>query len=133
MKALVRIDQKGRITIPLFIREALGLRPETTVAVEVNEEKGIIILRPVFTDNEFLMEYEVLLGRPELLEDLIRCVIDEGAEVRYLKCLNEERGNRCVLIASVIDAKAGNSLRARLVDSGIQVISSAPAKGGLLP
>jgi AbrB family looped-hinge helix DNA binding protein len=132
LKALARVDQKGRITIPLFIREALGLRPETTVAVEVDEEKGLVILRPIFSGNEFLMEYEVLLGGPEVLEDLIRCVIDEGAEVRYLKCLNEERGSKCTLIASVIDAKAGNSLRARLTDAGIKVISSGPAKGGLL-
>ncbi len=131
MKALAKLDSKGRVTIPLYMREALGLRPDSYVELWVDEAAGTIVLKPYEHGDEYLIDVEVYLPAPEDLERLVRIVVNEGAEVRVLKC-NEEGGKtKCVLTASVIDAKAGIHLGERLVEEGLSIIKSGPVRKGV--
>ncbi|MCD6323637.1 MAG: hypothetical protein J7L55_00800, partial [Desulfurococcales archaeon] len=82
VRALVKIDSKGRVTIPMYLREALGLRPESYVELWVDEASGTIVMRPYEHGDEYLVDVEMLLPAPEDLEKVIRVVVDEGAEVR---------------------------------------------------
>lgn len=51
-----KIDERGRITLPLKLREALGLRPGQEVRIERNESG--ILLRHAITKEKFLEELE---------------------------------------------------------------------------
>ncbi len=124
---MTKIDSKGRITIPLFIREMLGLEPEMYVAIEINKDDNTLIIKPISSSGELLADFEVVLNRPEQIQDLIKAVVDEGAEVRFLKCFNDQEGNSsCIITVAVVDMKAASLLRERMRKYGIKVVSMQP-------
>ena len=72
MALTVRVDPKGRLTIPRQIREALGIEPGDTLFVESDQENGV--LRYAKPENPFdiLAEHaisEYRAGRTRNLRD----------------------------------------------------------------
>ena len=127
MKALVRVDSKGRVTIPLYMREAVGIRPDTYVSLEVDDSSGVIIIKPSGIGNEFLADFEVVMRSHKDIEGLIRVVVDEGGEVRFLKCFKDSESlSRCEITISVMDAKATHYLKERLKSLGFEVVKAQP-------
>ncbi len=45
MKAIIRVDKKGRVLIPKNIREVMGIREKTLLRIEVID--GKIVLEPL--------------------------------------------------------------------------------------
>ena len=127
MKVLVRVDSKGRVTIPLSMREAVGIRPDTFISLEVDESTGVIVLKPSESSDEFLADFEVVMNSPKDIEELIKAVINEGGEVRYLRCYKDvESLSRCEATVSVLDAKATHYLKEKLKSVGLKVIKAQP-------
>jgi AbrB family looped-hinge helix DNA binding protein len=69
---IVKIDAKGRFTIPRHVREGLGIEPDDTFLLEVDDVRGV--LRFAKTENSFdilaehaLAEYRA--GRTKSLRD----------------------------------------------------------------
>ncbi len=127
MKALVRVDSKGRVTIPLHMREAVGIRPDTYVSLELDEATGVIVLKPSGSADEFLADFEVVMDSPKDIEELIKAVLEEGGEVRYLRCYKDvESLSRCEVTVSVLDAKATHYLKEKLNSIGFKVVKAQP-------
>ena len=132
MKAIVKVDGKGRITIPLYIRESIGLEPDSYVEIEVIESGKELRLRPIAKSDEVLADLTVELHSINDLHKLIEEVVREGADIKLLKCrsLNEERYS-CTITIGVIDVEMVEILRstlskARLPISSINIISRRP-------
>jgi len=132
LKAIVKVDGKGRITIPLYIRESIGLEPDSYVEIEVIESGKELRLRPIAKSDEVLADLTVELHSINDLHKLIEEVVREGADIKLLKCrsLNEERYS-CTITIGVIDVEMVEILRstlskARLPISSINIISRRP-------
>ncbi len=54
----IKVDERGRVTLPAEVRDALVARPGSEVAAEVREE-GLLLYRKVAPD-EFLKKAEEL-------------------------------------------------------------------------
>lgn len=71
-----KIDERGRVTIPQEVREALGLKPDEKLVIERSEEG--ILLRPQMSEKEFREKLEgciteanqVLRLSPERLKEI---------------------------------------------------------------
>lgn len=57
---IVKIDERGRILIPLYARDALSVRPETPLLFMVDHEQKNIVLTPI-TENVKLASIKVTL------------------------------------------------------------------------
>jgi len=127
LRALVKVDSKGRVTIPLYLREAIGIEPESYVELEVNRDEGVIILRPASTPGELAVDFEVILNRAEDVQQLTAAIVESGGEVRLLRCYREEGDRyRCQVTTLVLDLKAAELLKNKVSERGLKVISLKP-------
>ncbi len=126
MKALVKVDSKGRVTIPLYIREALGIEPESYVELEVSREEGVIILRPASTPGETAVDFDVILRKVEDIQPLTSAILESGSEVRMMRCYKEDNGYRCQITVLLLDMRAAEKLKEKIVSKGLKVASLRP-------
>lgn len=71
----VRVDDKGRVTLPRRIREALGVEPGDTVFLKYEPENGQVRLAPAVSPFDVLAEHairEYREGRTKTLEEYAR-------------------------------------------------------------
>jgi len=80
LTGLVKVDSKGRITIPQTIRESLGIEAGMLVAMLADTEKKEIIVSPIMAENAKVIQIEGALAKvtsklSELKVDIIanRC------------------------------------------------------------
>jgi len=59
LTSLVRVDSKGRVTIPQTIREALGIDVGMTMVVIADIDRREIVLAPVSSDTSKLYEFVI--------------------------------------------------------------------------
>ena len=122
MKAIVRVDSKGRITIPLYIREEVGVEPESYVEISVNNKKEIII-KPVTKSGELIISMKIVLREPKDIVHIIDKLIKEGADVIEFKCRKEEGEFICTIILSVIDYTMASHIKNVVNKEGLTVLS----------
>jgi len=105
LKAIVKVDSKGRVTIPLYIREALGLEPDSYVELELNESSKEIKLRPISRSNELLADLTVELNSVNDIHSLIDRIVREGTDIKLLRCRSVEGSNEylCTVTIGIID------------------------------
>ena len=77
-RKLVRIQEKGQVTLPMEVREKLGLKKGDLVAVEQTDEGVLITLQQVVANKALDQLGEVLRGKGLSLEELI----ESGREIR---------------------------------------------------
>ncbi len=101
LTALVRVDSKGRVTIPQTIREALGIDVGMTVAVIADTDKREILLTPVSPDVTKLYEIIVELADvPGAIAKLTSKLAEHGVDIIASKCasiIRTEIGN-CTIV-----------------------------------
>jgi AbrB family looped-hinge helix DNA binding protein len=96
---VVKVDAKGRITIPAYIRLLLNIDDNGKILLKVDEDRGVITLR-VFQEN--WIKCHGKLNKQELAK-----ILNE-VKVIALKCLSSENKfneYRCDL---VIDGKSSS-------------------------
>ncbi len=92
IKELVKVDSKGRITIPLVIREALDIHEGMTVLLIADKEKKEIILSPV-PERARLIEVNLTVeDRPGVLAEITKVFAEKGIDIIATRCIVIKRG-----------------------------------------
>ncbi|MEM4893622.1 MAG: ACT domain-containing protein, partial [Desulfurococcaceae archaeon] len=103
IKELVKVDSKGRITIPLSVREAFDIREGMNLLVVADTDEKSITLSPV-PEKAKLVEIIVRVeDRPGVLATISRSLADNGVDIVFIKCGVIRRGElgECTIIADV--------------------------------
>jgi len=102
-KELVKVDAKGRITIPLAIREALGIHEGMNVLLIADMDEKKIFISPI-PDKARLMELTVrVVDRPGVVAEISKTLADQGVDIVALKCVVIKRGElgECYMVVDV--------------------------------
>ena len=92
IKEIVKVDSKGRITIPLTIREALDIHEGMTVLLIADREKKEIIVSPI-PERAKLVELNLRVeDRPGVLAEITRVLADKGVDIIATRCIVIRRG-----------------------------------------
>lgn len=129
MRMTVRIDSKGRVTIPSVIRDEIGLGPNSIVEIESDPDRGIIVIRPVSGEGVIVDLVVEVLDINEISK-AVAAAAETGAELRYLKCSAGGAGVRCELITTLLDYSMIKELVDRLGEGGVKVIEYRPVRWG---
>jgi len=103
IKEVVKVDSKGRITIPLTIREALDIHEGMTVLLIADREKKEIILSPV-PERAQLVELNIEVeDRPGVLAEIARELADKGIDIIATRCIVIRRGElgECYMVVDL--------------------------------
>ncbi|HEW63556.1 MAG: AbrB family DNA-binding protein [Fervidicoccus fontis] len=101
LSSVVKIDPKGRVTIPLFIRESMDISEGRYMVLIADVDKKEMILTPITTKNEELYEIRVeLQDKPGALADLTKAFLDMKLDILISKCSTIKRGEigECTMI-----------------------------------
>ncbi|MCS7099078.1 MAG: hypothetical protein RMH84_00965 [Sulfolobales archaeon] len=112
----VRVDEKGRVTIPQYVREALAIVPGMFVELHVDASTRTIVLKPAASGT--VAEYRVRLEDRKNLIDVVSVVVEEGSEVRSLRCGEFE----CDVEVFIADAVLAERLAEKMRERGIGVV-----------
>jgi len=123
LTALVKVDSKGRITIPQPIREALDIEAGMLVVLIADLQKREIIVSPVFAGSEHLYEIEVeLKDKTGALAKLTDTIASMGADIVAARCASVSRfeSANCIIVVDTSRAKIdGETLRRKLEELDI--------------
>lgn len=93
-----RIDSKGRLTIPLAIRDLFSMYEGASVAIEADPDKRVVILKPL-PFRGALVRLSKKVERPGIFMDWLEGL--EGLrEILELRCSREPEGYSCSSLAS---------------------------------
>lgn len=112
----LKVDEKGRVTIPQVVREALGIEPGTLVELSLDESAKSIVIRPVFSGA--VVSYRVSLRSREELVEAIRAVLEEGSELRQVECRELE----CLIKVLALDAALAEQIAEKLRSIGLNLV-----------
>ncbi len=104
--SLVKVDSKGRVTIPLFIREALDIQEGRHLIVIADVDKKEILLTPISSKGESIYEIKVeLQDKPGALAEFSRMLKELGFDQLMIRCSTIKRGEigECISIAEPIE------------------------------
>uniref|UniRef100_A0A7C4NM58 AbrB/MazE/SpoVT family DNA-binding domain-containing protein n=1 Tax=Ignisphaera aggregans TaxID=334771 RepID=A0A7C4NM58_9CREN len=94
---VIKVDAKGRITIPAYVRLLFDVDEGSKILMSVDEEKGAIILR---TFHEKWVRCTGTMGKEELID------IISKSNVISIKCVSDIANigiYRCDLIAEIVE------------------------------
>ncbi|MBI4317297.1 MAG: AbrB/MazE/SpoVT family DNA-binding domain-containing protein [Chloroflexi bacterium] len=93
-RKLVRVQEKGQVTLPADLRRKLGLKKGDLVAVEEADEGILIIPQEVLTMRELDRLGEALKKRGLSLGNLIDLIESGGDEAEQASSKRKKRGMR---------------------------------------
>lgn len=132
--ALVKVDSKGRVTIPQPIREALGIESGMLIALIADVDKGEILLSPVLSKAGRLYEFEIeFRDVAGSLAKIISAFAEAKADILASKCASIIRGSTagCTIIVDFSNATAKPEEVARKLESMdiVNVVKFKPFEG----
>ncbi len=103
IKEIVKVDSKGRITIPLVIREALDIREGMNVLLIADTSKKEVIVSPISEEARLLeIEFE-MEDRPGALAEVVSELARQGVDMIITRCTALKRGEtaECLVVADI--------------------------------
>ncbi len=100
IREIVRVDNKGRITIPLIIREALDIREGMSVLLIADTEKRELIVSPI-SEEAKLFEIEIEIeDRPGALAEVANELARHSIDQVMTRCTTLRRGEiaECIMV-----------------------------------
>ncbi len=110
IKEIVRVDSKGRITIPLVIRDALDIREGMSVLLIADTDKKELVVSPV-SDEAKLLEIEIEIeDRPGALAEVAGKLAELGIDMVITRCTTLRRGENaeCLIVADISRSSVSN-------------------------
>ncbi|MCI4459515.1 MAG: ACT domain-containing protein [Acidilobus sp.] len=104
LTGLVKVDSKGRITIPQTIRESLGIEAGMLVAMLADTEKKEIIVSPIMAENAKVVQIEVMMqDRPGALAKVTSKLSDLKVDIIANRCtsITRREEGECTFIVDI--------------------------------
>jgi len=104
LTGLVKVDSKGRITIPQTIRESLGIEAGMLVAMLADTEKKEIIVSPIMAENAKVVQIEVTMqDRPGALAKVTSKLSDLKVDIIANRCtsITRREEGECTFIVDI--------------------------------
>lgn len=103
IKEIVKVDGKGRITIPLIIRDTLDIREGMSVLLIADTDKKELIVSPI-SGVARLCEIEVEIeDRPGALAEIANLLAKHGIDMVITRCTSIKRGENaeCLIVVDI--------------------------------
>jgi len=117
---IVRVDSKGRITIPMVVRDALNIVEGMHLILVADPDKREIVLSPVLAPVAHVYEiYLELKDEPGALAKVSAELAKMGVDQLTTQCAAVKRGEyaECVIVADFSKANASpEEVKQRLID-----------------
>ncbi len=104
LSEIVKVDSKGRITIPQAVREALGVEPGMLMALIADFERREIVINPIASKPEAVYEFNLnLVDKPGALAAVTNVLARHKADIIASRCASIARGEEasCTLIVDM--------------------------------
>jgi len=104
LTGLVKVDSKGRITIPQTIRESLGIEAGMLVAMLADTEKKEIIVSPIMAENAKVVQIEVTMqDRPGALARVTSKLSELKVDIIANRCtsITRREEGECTFIVDI--------------------------------
>jgi len=104
LTAIVKVDSKGRITIPQTMRETIGVEPGMLMAIIADTDKREIIVSPIYGKGNIIYEVEVtLIDRPGAIAQVADALARSNIDVIAQRCTTIMRGQEgsCTIIVDM--------------------------------
>lgn len=101
---VAKVDGKGRVTIPLHMREILGIDAGSYLELFVDVEKRQLIIKPIIKGyaEGYLAEVHLKISEFTALSNAINQCVSEGYEIISLSCTRSE-SYECKLVVYVLE------------------------------
>ncbi len=122
---IAKIDSKGRITIPLIMRESLGLLEGMYVLLLADTESREIILTPVLPPSAELLELKVeIKDEPGALAKVATKLADLKIDMVTNRCATVKRGEtaECLIIVDVSKALIREASKLKIALNEVPVV-----------
>jgi AbrB family looped-hinge helix DNA binding protein len=117
---IVRVDSKGRITIPMVVREALDIVEGMNLILVADTEKREIVVSPLPSETTSLYElYLEIKDVPGALAKVSEKIAEHNIDQITTQCTVLKRGElaECVIVIDMSKAKVDiESLRHELIE-----------------
>lgn len=120
---IVKVDSKGRVTIPLFVREALEIQEGRYLIAIADINKKEIILTPVTSSNKPIFEIKVeLKDKPGALAEFSEKLKEMGLDQLIVRCSTIKRGEigECISIVESINGSRNVRLTADAIKNELE-------------
>jgi AbrB family looped-hinge helix DNA binding protein len=118
LPAMVKVDSKGRVTIPQTVRDALGISPGMYMVLIADVEKREIVLSPIATTAKSVVEINVEMDdKPGALAQVVSSLSEIGVDIIVSRCASVARGRTgvCTIIGDMTHSTLGvEELKSRL-------------------
>jgi len=104
LPAVVKVDSKGRVTIPQTVRDALGITPGMYLVLIADVDEREIVLSPIATAAKNVVEINVEMeDRPGALAQVANTLSELNIDIIVSRCASVARGRAgvCTIIADV--------------------------------
>jgi AbrB family looped-hinge helix DNA binding protein len=104
LTGLVKVDSKGRITIPQTIRESLGIEAGMLVAMLADTEKKEIIVSPIMAENAKVVQIEITMqDRPGALARVTSKLSELKVDIIANRCtsITRREEGECTFIVDI--------------------------------
>ena len=102
VSALVKVDSKGRVTIPQTIRDLMGIEPGMLMAVIADIEKKEIAVSPIYSSGRSIYEINLdLKDRPGAIASVTSLLARHNVNIIATRCTTIMRGEEgnCIIVA----------------------------------
>jgi len=91
-RELIKVDSKGRITIPSSIREIFGIREGMSILIYADVDEKKIVLSPIPEQAKLVEIIALVDDRPGVVAEMSKTLADRGVDIVALKCVVIKRG-----------------------------------------
>ncbi len=108
LSEIVKVDSKGRVTIPLVVREALGIVEGMNIILISDPDKREIVLTPLPSTESKLYELRIeFKDVPGALAKTSEKLAELGVDQVTTQCTTVKRGEyaECIIIVDLARAK----------------------------
>ena len=130
---IVRVDSKGRITIPMVIREALNIVEGMHLVLIADTDKREILVSPVVSPGALVYEMHIeIQDVPGALAQVTETLARYGVDQISTHCTSVKRGEiaECMIIADFSKANiSAEELKEKLIElERVRMITIRPVQ-----